>query len=64
MGKATTITDRVLGLPLSPAELEERRQAAIVREDVTTTLDGDVVERVTPVAAPTPVRRREAATWD
>jgi phosphoribosylpyrophosphate synthetase len=64
MGRATNLADALKTRPLSVAELDERRQAAKVRENVTTTLDGDVVERVTPKAAPAPVAPREPVTWD
>jgi hypothetical protein len=64
MGRATNLADALKTRPLSVAELDERRQAAKVRENITTTLDGDIVERVTQQAAPAPVAPREMVTWD
>lgn len=64
MGSATDYAELLRREPLSRAEIDARRGAAIVREDVTTTLDGDIVERVVPKAAPVPVHKPEPATWD
>ncbi len=64
MGRATNLAEALKARPLSVAELDERRQGAKVRENVTTTLDGHVVEHVVPKAAPTPVAPREPVTWD
>jgi hypothetical protein len=64
MGSATDYTELLEREPLSRAEIATRRAAAQVRENVTTSLDGNVVERVTPKAAPLPVHRPERATWD
>lgn len=64
MGRATDVADVLTTRPLTAVELDERRKAAKVRENVTTTLDGEVVERATTTAAPQPVQQREPATWD
>ncbi len=64
MGNATNYTESLKKSPLSRAELAERRQAARVREDVTTTLEGGIVERVVPTAVPLPVHKPEPSTWD
>jgi hypothetical protein len=64
MGNATQVTDLIRRAPLSNAEIEERDEAARIREDVTTTLDGEVVERVSPRVAPISVQRPEPSTWD
>ncbi|HEX5925820.1 MAG TPA: hypothetical protein VFY45_18445 [Baekduia sp.] len=64
MGQATDITARITRLPLSAEEVAERARAERVRTDVETTLDGQVVERPTPTAAPKPAFRAAPATWD
>lgn len=64
MGNATKLTEALVKQPLSREEIDERREAALVREDVTTTLDGNIVQRVIPTAAPVPIRRPEPSTWD
>ena len=40
------------------------RQAGKLRENLTTTLEGEIVERQTVKSAPRPVQQREPATWD
>jgi hypothetical protein len=64
MGNATEYMQSLKRQPLSRSEVDERRLAALVREDMTTTLEGDIVERVTPRAMPLPVHKPEPATWD
>jgi hypothetical protein len=64
MGNATQITGVIKGTPLSREEIDERRDAARIRHDVTTTLDGEVVERVAPTVAPRQVQAPEPRTWD
>jgi hypothetical protein len=64
MGQATDITDRIIRAPLSSDELAERAQTERIRTDVETTLDGRVIERQKPTAAPQPAFRAEPATWD
>jgi hypothetical protein len=64
MGNATQITDLIQRDPLSRQEIDARSEMERHRDDVTTTLDGAVVERVTPKLAPAPVQRPEPSTWD
>lgn len=64
MGNATTITESLKRSPLSQVEIKGRREAAQLREDVTTTLDGEIVERPAPKVVPRPVHNPEPATWD
>jgi hypothetical protein len=64
MGLATEFAESLEGKPLSQAELEERREGARVRESVTTTLEGGVVERIVPKVAPKPIHQPEPRTWD
>jgi hypothetical protein len=64
MGVATDVTAALTRVPVSVAESEERREAARVRDDLTTTLDGSVVERVAPTVAAQPVRSPQPSTWD
>ena len=64
MGYATTFKESLKRSPLSQAEIDDRREAARLREDVTTTLEGEIVERPAPRALPTPVHNPEPATWD
>jgi hypothetical protein len=64
MGLASNLTDILTTEPLSALELEQRRAGAKVRENLTTTLAGDIVERQSVTVAPLPVQRPEPATWD
>jgi hypothetical protein len=64
MGLATEFAESLRNKPLSQTELEQRREGARVRESVTTTLEGGIVERVVPKAAPQPVHKPEPRTWD
>jgi hypothetical protein len=64
MGNATQFTETIKASRLTPAELKERRQGARVREDVTTTVDGEIVEQPEPKAAPLTVYAPQPATWD
>jgi hypothetical protein len=64
MGVASNVTDILITEPLNALELEQRRAGAKVRENLTTTLDGEIVERQSVTAAPLPVQRPEPATWD
>jgi hypothetical protein len=64
MGRATDLADALTMRPLSVTELDERRSAAKVREKVTTTLGGEIVERETPRAVPAQVQQPQVATWD
>jgi hypothetical protein len=64
MGQASDITSRITSLPLSIEEQEDRRAAEQVRPNVETTLDGEVVERVSPKVAPRPTFQAEPSTWD
>ena len=64
MGRATDLTDALTIRPLSVIELDERRGAAKVREKVTTTLGGEIVERETPQAAPAQIQQPQVETWD
>jgi hypothetical protein len=64
MGNATTITESLKRAPLSRTEIKDRREAGKLREDVTTTLEGEIVERPAPKVLPLPVHNPEPATWD
>jgi hypothetical protein len=64
MGLATTFAESLTTKPLSAGELDQRREAGKLRENVTTTLEGEIVESQTVRSAPQPVHQREPATWD
>jgi hypothetical protein len=64
MGLATAFAESLTTMPLTVGELDERREAGKLRENLTTTLEGEIVERQTAKSAPKPVQRREPATWD
>jgi hypothetical protein len=62
MGLATEFAESLKAKPLLSTELEARRDGARVRESVTTTLEGEIVERA--ATAPRPVHNPEPRTWD
>jgi hypothetical protein len=65
MGKATELTDDLLARPLSPREIQERREAAQPRHHLVATLDGELVEPApTPTQVPRVVRQAPQQTWD
>jgi hypothetical protein len=64
VGQATDITERITTRPLSAEELADRRAGERVQENVETTLDGQVVERIAPAAAPQPTFQAQPSTWD
>ncbi len=64
MGQASDITERITNQPLSAAELAGRRAAERLQERVETTLDGQIVERVTPAAQPRTTFQAQPSTWD
>jgi hypothetical protein len=64
MGKASDLAAALTRVPLSAAESAARREDARVREHLTTTLDGAVVDRKTSSETPKPVRPPEHRIWD
>lgn len=64
MGKATDLASEIVATPLTAVESSVRRDADRELVDPVATLDGTIVERPTPQAAPRPVIRAERETWD
>jgi len=62
MGVASDVTAALIEAPVSSAEEEERREGSRVRDDLTTKLDGSIVERAAPAAKP--AQPPQPATWD
>lgn len=64
MGQATDLSQALTRLPLSNEELAERSGQERRREMVETNLDGEIVERMAPTAAPQPAFQASQQTWD
>jgi hypothetical protein len=64
MGQASNIGAELLKQPLSIDEMEERKRRAQPLSNGEASLDGEVVERITPTAAPRPALPARPATWD
>jgi hypothetical protein len=65
MGKATELLDDLIARPLSPQEVQERREAARPKTKLVGTLDGRLLEPApTPLEAPRVVRQAPQQTWD
>jgi predicted Zn-dependent protease len=65
MGKASALDDYLETHPLTPAEIKLRRAAEQISDpDIEVTLDGGLIKRTTPAAAPTVVQQAPDRTWD
>ncbi len=65
MGKASALDDYLETHPLTPAEIKHRRAAEQISDaDIEVTLDGGLVKRPQPAAAPTVVQQTPSRTWD
>lgn len=65
MGDGTDLDSFLEAHPLTDQETRERRAAeAISDPDKEATLDGELVKRSTPSAAPILIQERKTATWD